>query len=174
MIFGSPSRFAIEVELHTDPAGIWMNGKSCYWISGSRVGDFDLIDSLRDVLFCWERVSYDKTRFDELLSHLDAQELIKILCCGLYNDNCDDQGVYQQKSIEGTWARYNINPGTVAFREWRIFLVESKSVARCLYVLSDDTLSQSREQNLQLGEFNQVLDDAIAYLLREYQRFGGV
>jgi len=55
MIVGNPQRFAIELEFIDNPAGLWMNGRACYLIAGERVGDFGLVDSLRDVLFCWER-----------------------------------------------------------------------------------------------------------------------
>ena len=173
MVFGDSERFAIELDLCTDPAGLWMNGMACYWISGEQVGDFGMVDSLRDVLFCWERMSFDSDRSNEELFHLNPQDLLDTLYSGLYNSSHVDQEVLHQRGITETWARHNINPGTVAFSGWFIFLVEDNSSARCLYARNINGLSNYSEQPLGLGEFNQILGDTIAYLLKEYRRLGG-
>jgi hypothetical protein len=173
MMFGDPGRFAIEFEFYEVDFDIWMEGRCCYWISGQRIGDFGLSDSLRDVLFLWERMSYDRDRTNIELSSLGTQELVTALYSGLYNTGFPTQEADELRGIEGQWLRHNIRPGASAFRNWIIFLVDDGQTARCLYARFAEPLSTAREQQLKLHEFDQILDDCIACLLAEYQRLGG-
>ncbi len=150
-----------------------MNGRACYWVAGKRVGDFNIIDSLRDVLFCWERMSFNRDRSNEELSRLNTEDLINTLYRSLYNSGHADQEAYHRRGIDGAWAGHDINPGTAAFSGWIILVVESPSSARCLYAGSVVRLSGYGEQPLHPGEFSRVLDRAISYLMQEYQRVGG-
>ena len=170
MIFGEINRFAIELDLCNEGADIEMYGQVCYWISGNRIGNFDLVDSLRDVLFCWERMACDKNRSGQELLQLNTQDLLRTLYCGLYGHGCPDQDTDLNRGIEFEWARHNINPGTLGFSGWRVFVVESPDIARCVYAQTDGI---AMEESLRLGEFDNALDGAIAYLLAEYQRLGG-
>lgn len=173
MIFGNPERFAIELEFLDQSGGLWMNGRSCYWISGERVGDFEVIDSLRDGLFCWEKMSYYRDRSNKDISHLDTQELVTALYSGLYNTGLPNQDSDNQRATDGQWDRHNINPGTIVFKDWIIFLVTDETAARCLYARSADPLCTAKEQALSLGEFDRVLDETVTYLLNEYEGLGG-
>ena len=122
-MFGNSERFAIELQFHRQSDGIWMNGRSCYWIFGERLGDFEIVVSLRDGLFCWEKMSYYRDRSNEDIAHLGTQELVTTLYSGLYNTGFESMDNDHQRGIEGQWARHNINPGTVGFKDWIVFLV---------------------------------------------------
>lgn len=101
MVFGNPERFAIELEFHSQSDGLWMNGRSCYWISSERVADFEIIDLLRDGLFSWEKMSYYRNRSDKEISRLSTQELVTVRYSGLYNTGFD-RGLISE-SLTALW-----------------------------------------------------------------------
>lgn len=118
-------------------------------------------------------MSYFRDRSNDVIAHLGTQELVTLLYSNLYNTGFESMENNHQRGIDGQWARHDINPGTVGFKDWIVFLVNDDLGARCLYARSEEPLSTGQEQRLDLGEFDRILDDTVDYLLREYQRLGG-
>lgn len=172
MIFGDKHRFAIELELDSETPNIWMDGWACYWIGGARIGYERQHTYLSDALAEWEGVSSEQDRSNDELFPMETDILFHTLCCGLIGNGCEDADRYIEWGIEGQWRRHDI--GRYVLMGWIIFLVEGGSEARCVYGSADEDSSEVREQRLQLGEFNRVLDEAIVYLLKIYLPIVGV
>jgi hypothetical protein len=71
-------------------------------------------------------------------------------------------------AIEEQWARHNLKPGIDVFVNWRIFIVETDTIARLIYC-NMDTPDDIQECFLLPGECDNVLMNACQEIGRLYE-----
>jgi hypothetical protein len=159
-VFGDMSQFAVEYDLDNDHGGEWLFGRFCYWCGGTRIGDFELGTSLRDVLFQLERIAGDAgRRANPRFRGMPADQVFNLLNAALY-----DPGPTTQFEIanEEQWARHTILPPVDVFDGWKGFLVEEDSSARLITTcLRDGTIE---EVLLKVGQVDHVLKEVVREL----------
>jgi hypothetical protein len=152
VVFGNCSEFAIEFELNDEYGGVWLFGKFCYWIKGMRIGDYELGTSLRDVLFQMKNIMRDKgDRSNKELYALDFQELFNRLNGAFYDY---DISLFYKKSIEETWARFNVTIPVDIFDGWKVYLIEGFKKSRIIFKTADS--EDIIEETLEPGSFDDV------------------
>lgn len=152
-IIGEPSRFAIEFELLQHYDGVWLFGKVCFWICNQRVGDYNLGTSLRDFLFQIEQGRCDHgQRMSTRFENMPAKEVIELIDNALFGDNSSQ---YEEVAVNEQWARHNIVPAIDVFDNWKVYLIETKTVARIIFCSSEE-LSDVHECLLTPGECDNV------------------
>lgn len=167
MIFGDKHRFAIEYEFDAEPEGAWLFGRTCYWIAGCQIGDFDLGTSLRDVLFLWERIAADSgNRSNVILSELRLETLFATLRSGFFGYE-EGQPTFDQIAIADEWARHMVSPCIEPFDGWLVFLIEAEQSARCLF--NNPLGNVTCECILSRGEFDQVLTAVLTPLQQAHE-----
>lgn len=161
MIIGTPARFAIELELDEKHGGAWLFGKFCYWIGGTRVGNYGLGTSLRDVMFRLEPILRDtgKRGHPELIG-LPAEELFHRVTSALLGTQPSQE---QQRAIDEGWARFCINPSVDVFDAWQVLLFETPTHAR-LICGTLDPMVHIREVKIKPGEFDSYAREAYSSL----------
>ena len=133
MIFGARQLFAVEIELNENHGGAWLFGKICYWIKGSRVGNFEEGTSLRDVLMAAKWIEHDHRRREGgALCGLEPNAAFLAIDAAFGVATQDMPG-----DVE-TPARFNICPEDVTFKGWRIYLVECGDQEMILYKHAND------------------------------------
>ncbi|MFM9276889.1 Imm42 family immunity protein [Paenibacillus jiagnxiensis] len=151
MLVGDSNKFAVQFELNNDYGGPWMFGKFCFWIGGTRVGDYESGTSLRDVLFLLEPIVKDNgNRSNEKLFLLNAKECFYRLNEAFYGDS--EQ--YDSMALEESWARHNVCPSLDIFNDWKIFLIAFEGNARFLI----QNLNSSPDTNDVMEFFVHVTD----------------
>lgn len=158
MIFGNPSKFAVEFELDENYCGRWMYGKFCYWIYNMRIGKYDEGESLRDVLASMPWLIWDN-------GNRQHPELFAMGTIDLYKKI--DNALYGEGDTEDeTWARFEIKILVGIFDEWKIYLVENDEKTRII----TENLGRIREYELHPKEFDDAIRAAYDMLNEIYDR----
>lgn len=129
MIHGNKERFAIQWELHTDSCGKWMYGQICYWIQGQRVGDYNIITSLADVLTSLMYPVGDcGRRVGGRLCTLNGKDAYNTLHAALFEG---DPSLADEANGD-TWARFDVSLLCDVFTGWRLYILDCESDSRLL------------------------------------------
>lgn len=161
--FGDISQFAVSYELDDKYGGTWMFGKFCYWLQNNQLGDYDLGTSLRDVLTSLSTVVGDNgKRKDATLFALPTEELYNRLDSALYQGDSD----YELTAQDECWARFQIHLPVDIFDDWKIYLIDSPSVARVIYKHCD---GNPIEVKIPHGMFDAEVTRAFNELFKLYE-----
>jgi hypothetical protein len=155
MLFGNKKSFAIEYNLNTDYGGEWLFGKICYWIDGSRVGDYDLGTSLRDVLIQAKYILNDAgNRFGGILCEIDNEEAFMRLDKFFYNEELVDEEKHLVQ-LPDQPARFIIKIPVDIFDNFTIFLIQCDLNSEIIIFKSNDK-NIIHKKGLRFGEFDNV------------------
>jgi hypothetical protein len=165
-VVGEPSRFAVEYDLDADHGGVWMFGRFCYWCGGTRVGDFELGTSLRDVLFQLEGLARDRRlRASRRFSTMPATNVFRLINGALFGAaDLNNASVAEEEQ----WARHNIFPPVDVFDSWKGFLIEDEQTGRL--IVAHAPYLDVTELSLKAGEVDAVLDAVRNALNEIYER----
>ena len=165
MEFGDRSLVGAQFELNCDVGGTWLFGRFCYWINGTRLGDYNLGTSLRDVFFSMKWIVADRgNRQGDLLCDLPAEQAFQLLDATLYGSD----EVVASASLPQTPARFDIRPPVDIFDGWKIYLIECHGYDRFLYSrLAPDASFEIFKAPR--GIFDTVIKDAYDYLEHLYE-----
>jgi hypothetical protein len=165
-IVGDRSRFAVEYELSNPLGGAWMYGSCRYWCGSMAVGDFSIVTSLRDTLFCLDGMRRDMgDRINPRLWSMAPADMFKLVDGGLFGSrDIPPLELAEQEQ----WARHNISPAAESFDRWKIFLVENDSVGRIVY--SDSPFVDITVVEVNAGEVDAALESARTLLTEIYDR----
>ena len=164
MIFGNIKIFAIECQLNPDDGGEWLFGKLCYWIDGTRVGDYELGTSLRDVLFQMKYiVHYRGRRSGRGLCHLDRKECFDIIDSILYGDDNHIGSI----DIPDEVLKFNAKIPVDVFDDWKIFCIECEENLTILYKKNNS--KNIKERKLSPNEFDDPITSLYLYLNKKYE-----
>lgn len=165
MIIGERSKFAIEFELENEYRGTWLYGKFCYWIQNKRIGDYELVTSLRDVLFQMIYIVGDcSKRFHDELFELDVFDLYNRLNDALFGNG---ESEYEMASKEQSWARFNVAIPVDVFDQWKVFLVERQDISR--FIIKDLNGVEVYEVLLKDSHFDKVIAEIYGELNKLYE-----
>lgn len=129
MIYGERQKFAIEYELEKNYGGEWLYGKVCYWINGSRIGDYDLGTSLRDVLFQAKYINhYAGSRDFCDFYKMDARDIFDVIDQSIYGF----QKINDDAPLEEP-ARFDILFPIDIFDSYKAYLIEREFDELILY-----------------------------------------
>ena len=132
MLHGSKEKFGIEFMLNHDHGRSWLYGKFCYWIAGTRVGNYDAGTSLRDVMTAMKYIVGDAhNRNGEALCGCADEDVFNSL-----NDSLYESSYLEGKppiELPDMFARYNIKPDIEVFDGWGVYLLDCGAEGRILY-----------------------------------------
>jgi len=160
MKFGNKVNFSINLELDKHSHGVWMLGKFCYWIKNQQVGNYDLVVSLRDVLFSMAYIIGDKgKRVAPKLNEISSEKAFCLINKCLIEDSND---IYSYVADDFLPARFDVGIDMHIFNDWRVYLVANNINEKIIYKnmksgIVDDVI-------LPLGEFDSVAGEAYSYL----------
>ena len=164
MEFGDRALFSVQLELDADYGGSWLYGRFCYWVNGTRVGDYDLGTSMRDVFFKMKWVVNDcGNRKGGQLCSLLVEEAFLLLDKSLYG---------AKENAQESWlpdlpARFDVRPPVDVFDEWKMYLIECGDRDLMLYRNSNEVDVQVF--GTPVGVFDTVIKQAYAHLENLYQ-----
>lgn len=167
MIFGDKEFFAVQLELDEEPCGAWLFGHFCYWISGVRVGDYELSTSLRDVLSGMKWIIHDRgRRLGGVLCELTPPEIYSRLNNALYGG--EEVAGANAPQLPEEPARFEITVPVEVFNDWKAFLVECGGEA---FVLCKNLgTGDLRASVIRPGAFDEAVDKAYRHLDELHQR----
>ena len=147
MTFGDPTRFAMTVELNPGGHGGYMlYGRTCYWIGGQRIGDWDGGTSLGRVHADITRIVKDSGRRENCaVFHLPSEVAFHRFDAALYGPESD----FDNFAEVATYCDVGTH-----LSEWKIYLVECEGRARLLY---RGPTASVQEFMLNSGEFDRAL-----------------
>lgn len=171
MKVGDKDSFAIEFELDQQYGGPWLFGKFCYWISGIKVGDYELGTSLRDLLFQMRWAVKDcGNRSGGILCDVTPEKAFLILDSLLYES--EDSASTSEFPALDTPARFEISIPVDVFDQWKVYLIECDRIARILVRNSNEGVIKSA--TLPKGAFDLVTKEVFDRLNRLHDQEGGV
>ena len=165
MLFGNKESFAVQVEIDEDYGGPWLFGKFCYWLNGTRVGDYDLGTSLRDVLLNLKWIVNDRgNRRGEDLCNYPGEHTFDLLDRSLYGDDHDVSKVL----LPALPARFDVRPPVDVFDCCKIYLMECGD--NDLFMVSDVTADPEIISivRLPIGLFDSVIKRVYDHLENLY------
>ncbi len=164
VLIGDQGRFAVEYELDGNVSDQWMYGKCCYWCGGTRVGDYELGTSLRDVLFQIElMIGKDKRRMSQLFANKDYDAIFRMIDNSLFGGN---QSISETIVMSEQWAQYIIYPQVDVFDDWKVFLLEEEGSSFLIY--SRSPYIDINMISLPTGEVENVINEFRTQLLKIY------
>ncbi len=167
MLFGDASSFAIEYDLDREFGGEWLFGKMCYWIGGSRIGNYDLGTSLRDVLFQIKYIGHCcGDRFGEGLCKIGPEEIFYLIDGALYGEG--GEGSSALIKIPDDLARYDVRVPVDVFDEWKIYLVDCEQGAMLMYKHEDE--KKPSFYSLPKYRFDKIFLDFYGRLESDYEK----
>jgi hypothetical protein len=163
---GDPSRFAIEYALDDEHGGAWLFGRFCYWCGGSRVGDFDLGTSLRDVLSGLDGMRWAKgQRANDRFNDMPSEEVFRTLDSALFGHGNPDLGTLPE---DEQWARHLVGLSVDVMDDWKVYVVADERVARILF--SRNPFRDVHVVAVAPGEVDAVLEEGRLALDALYER----
>lgn len=171
MIIGDPSNFAIEFELDEDCGGPWLIGTFGFWIKNDKVGDHDLVTTLRDVLWFIEvKVNSKFNKINKDFDNMDSLGVFELIDDSIYGypESEKDETIVIENAC-----RFDVCPRVDIFDEWKIYLIEDSEKARLLvgkFLRGDDIYDYEVEEYfLELGVFDEVLKKTYETLFQWHQ-----
>lgn len=169
LVIGDHSKFAIEFELDQNSGNEWLFGKFCYWINDTRIGDYELGTSLRDVLFALDDIVKDNGhRAHTKLFELSASDLFIRLESSLYGFK---QSEYDELALQECWARFNLALPVDIFDGYKVYLVENVDEARIIF--RNHQSEEIQEKVIPRGMFDEVVSIAQQKLSERYMSYQG-
>jgi hypothetical protein len=143
-----------------------MFGHICYWCGGDRIGDFDLITSLRDVLVELDSLRWATgKRANERFGQMAASDVFRRIDRALFGSEGSDD---YETAEEEQWARHRILPSVDSFDSWKAYLVQDHNRARVVF--SSSPFERVVEVILEPGEVDAVLEEARMRLDEIYEQ----
>src|SRR5690349_19497582 len=103
---GTKESFAVQWELDADPGGQLLLGRICFWVSNTRIGDYELGTSLCDVLVNLQHLAGDcGNRHSQRFCTMTAREAFSLVHRGLFESDPSLSGLVQNES----WGRFDIS-----------------------------------------------------------------
>lgn len=129
LIFGDMKTFAVEIELE-DTRNAWLLGRVCYWLDGTKVGDFGKISSLRDYLLQSSSVlMFRGRRAAGKYWDLPFDTAFHIIDKSLYGNVQDEPPLSQDEML----GRFEFRVPVESFDGWGIYLLQHGETERVIF-----------------------------------------
>lgn len=150
--------------MNPERGGVWLFGRFCYWSGGAQIGDFEVGESLRDVLFALQRVaSRHSRRTNARFRGMAADDVVRLFFSALRTEG----SAFASTAIEEQWGLLFAGFSMDVFDGLEMLLLEEGESERLIVV--DWRSGAVTETRLELGEFDAVLEQAIAVLEAAHQ-----
>ncbi len=154
-IIGNKNAFAVEYALDENDLGPELYGQSCFWIKGKRVGNYEVVTRLSDIMISTVWMIHDNSnRHGEFLCPMSVEEIFSRLDQNLYGYGYPDLSE-DEIIVPDTPARFDVTIHSRSFDSWKFFLVECENAATLIYKNLKDKLPVS--VHLKKGEFDEVI-----------------
>lgn len=157
MELGNRNRFAIQWDLDLQNCGRLLFGRTCYWVNGTMIGDFELGASLSDVLVSLSYPVGDSgDRDSDRFCPMTGEDAFALVHRGIFES---DEAIAREVDHE-RWARFNISLPVDVFDGYRMYLFDCHSESRLLVGIRKPDRQQYEflfEQRLSRGEFDEVI-----------------
>ena len=157
VIHGDVTRFGIQWELETDPAGHYLLGKMCFWVANNRVGNYELGTALSDVLMSLTYLVGDcGNRRGARFCRLSSEDAFTLLHRGLFDSDPSLSDMVEDES----WGRFSVSLPVDVFDDWRLYLLDCESCSRLLVghrSPKSDEFVFLMEESLAVGVFDRTI-----------------